>query len=90
MATLIFGTKSVIARCLRIYALRAKNQDSHVVLINRVLGVYIGIVTLEFVRASNSWMRAHLIFRASKAFLAENTFLIGIYVSEDTSLSIQC
>ena len=48
-----------------------------VVLIDRGLSVYIGVATLESERASNSWMRARLIFRVSKAFYVENTFLIG-------------
>ena len=68
----------------------SKNYADHVVLINVVYCVYIGIATLEFEHASNSWMRAHLIFRASRALLVGNTFLIGIYVLEDTSLNIQC
>ena len=82
MVALIFGTKSVLARCLRIYA--------YVVLINGILHVYIGVVNLEFVRASNTWMRAQLVFRGSRGFLVENTFLIGIYFLEDTSHTTQC
>ena len=76
MTTLIFEIISVPARCLHIYA------------VNRILCVYIGIITLESVRTSNFWMRAQLIFRASRAFLVDNTFLIcpGGYFSQYSML----
>ena len=90
MTALIFGTKSVLVRCLRIYAIRAKNQGT--LRSSNQLGfgclyrggnprIQTGFILLD---------RVHFVFRASKAFLVENTFLIGIYVLEDTSLTIKC